>query len=150
MSKMAFPIFDGHFWVERDGVIIDTEFKEYDYIKKAHGAKDGMKYKEADAMTQKIMIGIMMKVLEKNGLTCESFRALAASCGLLKPMFRCCIQNSIIALGEGGVLKFGSMGWEKPNGKVWWEFGGEDWTGVSKFLENGRTIRSIRGLVCSK
>lgn len=138
MTEMAFPPFDGHFWVERDGVIIDTEFKEYDYIKKAHGAKDGMKYKEADATTQKIMIAIMMKVLEKNSLTVESFRALSVKCGKLKPMFRCCIQNSLIALAKGGVLKFGSMGWEKPNGKVWWEFGGEDWTGVGKFLKEGR------------
>ena len=89
----------------------------------------------------------MMKVLEKNGLTCESFRALSASCGRLKPEFRCCIQNSIIALGRGGVLKFGSMGWMQPNGKVWWEFGGEDWTGVGKFLKEGRAGYADRHLV---
>jgi hypothetical protein len=140
---ISFPAFDGHFWVERDGVIIDTEFKEYDLIKKAHKAKDGMVYKEADATTQKIMIAIMMKVLEKNNLTVETFHALSVFCGMLKPMFRCCIQNSLIALAEGGELKFGSMGWEKPNGKIWWEFGGEDWTGVGKFLKEGKVAAKV-------
>jgi hypothetical protein len=30
LIQMKFPIIDGHFWVERDGRIIDPYFLEYD------------------------------------------------------------------------------------------------------------------------
>ena len=30
---IGFPTIDGHFWIERDGKIVDIEFKEYDLIK---------------------------------------------------------------------------------------------------------------------
>ena len=31
-----FPRFDAHFWVEREGKIIDFYFEEYDYIKRVN------------------------------------------------------------------------------------------------------------------
>ena len=40
----------------RDGEIVDIEFKGYDFIKKYHTLADGMVYKEADILTQTVMI----------------------------------------------------------------------------------------------
>ena len=52
------------------------------------------------------------------------------------PRVNCCFQNCMMVYEEGDVLKFGSMGWRnKLTGDVWWEFGGEDWKGVAKFLK---------------
>ena len=34
--NIGFPTIDGHFWIERDGKIVDIEFKEYDFIKSIH------------------------------------------------------------------------------------------------------------------
>ena len=52
-----------------------------------------------------------------------------------------CFQNALLEYQEGDVLKFGSMGWRKKDGSgVWWEFGGEDWTGVSSFIKKIETI----------
>ena len=54
--NIGFPTIDGHFWIERDGKIVDIEFKEYDLIKTIHNLADGMVYKEADTLTQTVMI----------------------------------------------------------------------------------------------
>ena len=54
--NIGFPTIDGHFWIERDGKIVDIEFKEYDFIKTIHNLADGMVYKEADTLTQTVMI----------------------------------------------------------------------------------------------
>lgn len=134
-KMIGFPTIDGHFWLERNGKVVDIEFKDYDYIKKVHNCKDGMVYKEADEMTQKIMIKIFEKCLYSICKDRETFKAISKKAGV-GAMFRCCFQNSMLAFQEGDLLKFGSMGWNKRNGSgVWWEFGGEDWKGVKAFLK---------------
>ena len=131
---MEFPTIDAHFWIEREGRIVDIEFKSYDYIKQVHSLQDGMVYKEADEMTQKIMISIFMKVLEGVGLDKHTFKHIVAK-GYF-PCMGCCFQNCMMDWRDGDVLKFGSMGWRKKDGSgVWWEFGGEDWRGVKAFLK---------------
>ena len=107
-----FPSIDGHFWLERDGKVIDTEFKQYEWVRMINNLGGEKKYKEADATTQFIMISMFDKCLEKNGLNREEFKELHIRLGVLAPMFNCCFQNCINLFQEGDVLKFGSMGWE--------------------------------------
>jgi hypothetical protein len=131
-----FPTIDGHFWIVRHGRIIDTDFKEYGWIKKVNGCRGEMIYKEADENTQKIMIKLFMKCLENVGLTMETFKQMSVK-HKREPRFNSCFQNCLLAYREGDELKFGSMGWKKKNKKdgIWWEYGGEDLEGVRAFLK---------------
>ena len=131
---IGFPTIDGHFWIERDGKIVDIEFKEYDLIKTIHNLADGMVYKEADTLTQTVMIKKFEMAMNNMGYFRNTFKTEIVS-GYF-PRVHCCFQNCMMAYKEGDVLKFGSMGWKnKMTGDVWWEFGGEDWKGVAKFLK---------------
>lgn len=131
-----FPTIDGHFWIERDGEIIDDDFIEYDYIKHVQKCSGKKIYKEADALTQTIITKMFNRVLESHGFNYEKFRAFSKKHGLDKSEVNCCFQNSIYKLREGDVLKFGSMGWKRQNAPdIYWEFGGEDWVGAKRFLK---------------
>ena len=131
---IGFPTIDGHFWIERDGKIVDIEFKEYDLIKTIHNLADGMVYKEADTLTQTVMIKKFEMAMNNMGYFRNTFKTEIVS-GYF-PRVNCCFQTCMMAYKEGDVLKFGSMGWRnKLTGDVWWEFGGEDWKGVAKFLK---------------
>ena len=133
MSAIAFPTIDGHFWIERNGKIIDIEFNEYNDIKKYRGCKGGMVHKEADDMTQAVMIKIYDKCLTSVGLNMAKFKAFSVRKGI-KPQFQMCYQNCLLEMKEGDVLKFGSMGWKRSDG-VWWEYGGENYKGVKSFIK---------------
>ena len=134
-KMIQFPTIDGHFWLERNGKVVDIEFKDYDYIKKYHNCDDGMVYKQADTNTQLIMTRIFEKCMKSMGEDKASYRILCKNMGI-GAMFRCCFQNCMLAFQEGDLIRFGSMGWNKRNGSgVWWEFGGEDWKGVKAFLK---------------
>ena len=136
MTFNLLPIIDGHFWIERDGKIVDTYFKGYDYVKKVNNLTGEMVYKEADDTTQKIMIMMFRKSLAKAGFTIRRYVAFKKLLGMNKPMEDDCYFNCLLELKEGDMLKFGSMGWNKKDGSgVWWEYGGEDWSGVSAFLK---------------
>jgi hypothetical protein len=136
MSINLLPTIDGHFWIERDGKIVDTYFKGYDYVKKVNNLTGEMVYKEADDTTQKIMIMMFRKSLAKAGMSEDEYVALKKLLGMNKPAEDDCYFNCLLELKEGDMLKFGSMGWNKKNGSgVWWEYGGEDWSGVSAFLK---------------
>jgi hypothetical protein len=131
---MEFPTIDGHFWIVRNGEILDIEFQEYSYIKKVRNCDDGMVYKEADAVTQMCMINIWEKCLTSQGLDKYSFKYKVPS-GYF-PQMCCCFQNCMMMWEKGDVLKFGSMGWKKKNRTdTWWEFGGENYIGVKAFLK---------------
>ena len=132
-TNMLFPIIDGHFWIERNGKIIDNDFKEYDYIKHQQNCGGEMKYKEADSQTQLIIIKIFKRSLSSMGLDYDSFKKIMA--GQSQKIYQC-YQNCLLILQDGDVLKFGSMGWKKNNSsKIWWEFGREDWVGAKSFLK---------------
>ena len=50
------PHIDGHFWIVRDGKIVDPYFKEYDLLVKFHNGKKGsFIHKPADNMTQLVI-----------------------------------------------------------------------------------------------
>jgi hypothetical protein len=56
MSRTSFGRFDGHYWVERNGKIIDIDFPEYQLIKVMKGCKGKCQYKEAPMDVQKVFI----------------------------------------------------------------------------------------------
>jgi len=131
---IEFPMFDGHFWVERNGKIIDFYFPQYNIAKKKNGCVGNPIYLEAPEETQIIAIGIMKKTLQKILDTDNYDYALRRLYILyemfdnLKPQYLYCLQNAFIEIYKnGGKLVFGSMGWKKKNGKIHYEFGGEDW-----------------------
>ena len=127
------PTIDGHFWIERNGKIIDSDFKEYDYIKHYHNCGGEMKYKEADSLTQLIIIKIFKRSLSSMGFDYDTYKKISA--GEPQKIYYC-YQNCLLILQDGDVLKFGSMGWKKNNSsKIWWLFGGEDWVGAKSFLK---------------
>ena len=133
------PVIDGHFWVERDGKIIDWDFEEYCNVRKMWGCGKEKKYLPAPEITQKIMIGIfkkkMMEIFEINNWEdcVAEFYKLSVIIGL-KPTFDRCFQNCLMEIHErGGELVFGSLGFKKPDGSFHYEYGGENYLTIKDF-----------------
>lgn len=132
---MNFPIVDGHFWIVRDGEIIDWDFEDHKYIQKVWGCNQTKEYLPAPAITQKIMISMFNKVIVHNVDCVKMFYNQSKKYGLLEPRFNACYQNCIIEQHlRGGEIVFGSFGFQKRNGGIHYEFGGSDWTTVKQFL----------------
>jgi len=127
---MQFPIVDGHFWVERDGKIIDPYFLEYNYVKFIRNLEGDCVYLEASPIVQNVIMKKFEKVMDKERV----YKTMIYM--NMKPEHNKCYQNAIYELyTNGGVLKFGSMGWKhRSRDNIHWEFGGKDWT-VSNFLK---------------
>jgi len=130
----TFPSFDGHFWVERNGEIIDFHFPEYDFIKKVNGCSGEPIYLSAPLETQQLVIKIMDNCVKsvfkgENIEECKKSLCLfSIKYGRETPRFNCCLQNCIMEIYKnGGNLVFGSMGWRKKNGTIHYEYGGENY-----------------------
>lgn len=123
-----YPTIDGHFWVERDGKIIDPHFQAYDLVKKIQGLKGEPVYLEAEPLIQEIM----KKKFEKSE---DQKRFIKQQLKTLTLQSYQCYSNSIVEITKlGGTLKFGSMGWKRKAGGVHYEFGGENWK-IHQFLK---------------
>jgi hypothetical protein len=154
------PTFDGHFWVEKDGVIIDNDFSDDDkFIRAINNTTKEKKYHEAPVIVQNIFIGMVEKTLnfelQKMKLMCEGNDIEELSGKELKqfllnvldtdrdkelkayePTFEFCPLNAYKNWKEhGGRLVFGSQGYVKNKGGVWWEYGNPEWTKVSDFMK---------------
>jgi hypothetical protein len=145
--------FDGHFWVEKDGEIIDRHFSGYDFIKKVQGCEGEMQYCPAPPLIQAVMIGLAKKTLKTN-LKIDAMRegiirtdiydkeinkdidvdkALDKKINKLREG-QCHITAIALQKKYGGNIVFGSMGWKKKKSDdIHWEFGGADWTTVAQF-----------------
>jgi len=106
---------DIHFWVEKDGEIIDPYFPVYDMIKSIQGLEGEKQYQE---LTDKRIIKIYMK------------HWIEKSISWLPPVLHInlphqCYSNAMYYISQnGGKLKIGKMGWKKKNSnQIWWEFG---------------------------
>jgi hypothetical protein len=144
-SSIEFPTTDGHFWVVRDGIIIDTIFAEYKTICRVRNADvKTLSYLPAPEMTQKLMINMYKKVLTNvfGEMTfeeqCKEFFAITKLMkGDLSPSYLNCFQNCLLEINQrGGELVFGSLGF-KLKGKegYWYEFGGADYKTIKQFLK---------------
>jgi len=129
-SKLSYPIIDAHFWVVRDGQIIDPYFSYYDLVKKLNMLTGDRIYLEAADIVQKVIIrkfqsvidwGEVYKIMKKINYTQEENQ---------------CYQNCLYEIMEnGGELKFGSMGWKfKTSDKIHYEYGGENWS-LKQFIK---------------
>ena len=145
-SNLQFPIIDGHFWVVRDGKIIDPVFEHYKLVCRIRNANwRDRSYIPAPAITQTLMISMFKKVLSNQLGEDKSFEELinefytltSEIVGKPTPQANMCFQNCLIEIKErGGELVFGSLGF-KLKGKegYWYEFGGADWTSVKQFIK---------------
>ena len=129
------PLVDGHFWIERDGKIIDPHFPEQDYVKGVHrGVK--FVYKPADELTTTMITMMHYKTIEKGGYkNLVDFLTEYILIAGEKPRQGYCFFNAMMEQEEGDKLIFGSWGVERADGTKFWEYGGEDWTGVKAFIK---------------
>ncbi len=126
-----YPVIDGHFWVERNGKIIDPYFTEYDMIKKYNKCVGENIYLPAPDEVQQIMIEKYKSVEENRKITDKAFLKMYK-----RYMSGNCYQNARLnILRSGGKLIFGSMGWKKENGEIHYEFGGENWSVAQHLLK---------------
>lgn len=126
---------DGHFWVVRDGKIIDPYFDNYDYVIKINKLEGDRVYLPASPLIQQIMkkkfIDNKIQMIEW-GLN-QNYKAF----NIGQRRSDCCNINAIFEMKQnGGEIIFGSMGWKhRGSDKIWWEYGGEDYT-VKQFINN--------------
>lgn len=137
--KKQTPVIDGHFWVERDGKIIDPHFPLYDQVISARKLTNKVSHKEAPKSTQDKMIKMYEEYYQLG--YGDGWRGCITR-NFTTPKTNNCVQNSIAEVARnGGRLVFGSLGWEDKKGKVWYEYGGEDWTTLNDFLKGKRCER---------
>lgn len=128
---LAGKTFDGHFWVERDGKIIDPILKD-----NIHIGKDSVRFhKEASLATQRLIIEAMYRTFEDKMRMKRDSDEWADMLLFHRPTVGACFHNAISEIFlRGGTLKCGSVGWyfkngntrdgfECPAGSVWWEYG---------------------------
>jgi hypothetical protein len=130
------PCIDAHFWVERNGEIIDPHFEnQFSYIQKVWKCNDTKCYLEASDEIQEAVINHFKKCVMKQfkvrkwEKAVDILKTVFETVGY-KPTFGECWKNVLLeVIVNGGTIKFGSMGFEKIDGNGnHWEFGGEDYT----------------------
>ena len=126
----GFPVIDGHFWVERDGEIIDPYFIEYDFIKVVNRLEGMPVHMKADDIVSKVIIRRFENVISYDLL----FKMMKDN--YYQVSFGKCYLNAVLEVRKnGGELCFGSMGWKrKRSDDIHWEYGGSGWT-VKQFLK---------------
>ncbi|AMM52436.1 hypothetical protein TH61_16290 [Rufibacter sp. DG15C] len=123
VQTMKFPIFDGHFWVVKDGVIIDPFFDVYYQKALIRRVPTKRHYHAAPEDVQKFFMDLMKPYWEK---VKEGYAILPGYC---------CFNALHEAELNGGEVVFGSMGFGmKPN--VFWEYGDPSWKRPKKFLKS--------------
>jgi hypothetical protein len=144
-SAKRYPKVDGHFWVKRDGKVIDPNFQSFNNLVCQTWNCEGPKiYLEAPKAVQTHIINLYKEANKsKRFLTWESFVErfcfLSHKCdGVGARMMNCGWINSILECHEnGGEIVFGSMGWRiKASEEIHFEFGGANFVDPVDFLRN--------------
>ncbi|QIG59356.1 hypothetical protein [Dishui Lake virophage 2] len=132
--------FDGHFWVVRDGAIIDPHFQQYDKIKRLNDLEGDAIYCPAPAEVQEEFINALKGQYTRAFGSLENFTKEARQLGW-RPEANMCEKNALDEwVRNGGEIVFGSMGWkEKGSNEIWWEYGGDDWDKTEHFLKRWKT-----------
>jgi hypothetical protein len=141
---MSFPVIDGHFWIVREGKIIDPHFEVYDMYCNVRNcdSKAEKSYIPAPQITQTIMLGMYKKVLTKT-FGDKSFEELAVAFRDISKKYgfvsepNSCYQNCLIEIAEnGGEIVFGSMGFKYKSKKgYFYEYGGDEYKTIKQFLK---------------
>jgi hypothetical protein len=134
IMAMDLPQMMGHFWVVRDGRVIDPKFQEHRDIQRQNRLQDVSCHLPAPAMTQKIMIASHIKKAKNvfgENYAVEFERIFAPHGGKHYGM---CFFNAVIEKHRnGGEIVFGSMGWLRDDDTEFYEYGGKSFQVVADF-----------------
>lgn len=127
---------DGHFWVVRNGEIVDPYFSVYDQIKQANGvnSREPNYHHPASEVVQNVMTSLLEEAfIEIFGTPSFFLRTFETHLGEPQPYQ--CLMNALYEKNKrGGDIVFGSWGFKKQ-GKMWWEFGGKEWHSPMDFVQ---------------
>lgn len=134
IMAMDLPHMLGHFWVVRDGRVIDPKFPEHRQIQRQNRLQDVSCHLPAPAMTQKVMIASHIKKAKNvfgENYAVEFERIFAPHGGKHYGM---CFFNAVIEKHRnGGEIVFGSMGWLRDDDTEFYEYGGKSFQVVADF-----------------
>ena len=140
---MRLPKIKGHFWVERDGEIIDYNFPEYRRLRKKFNADPETHcYLRAMPKVEDAMIRLFKK-LTLRAFQAEDWDEMMPEFILVAKMtgngdgavYDKCWTNAIQeAYYNGGEIRFGSMGFKKKDGTYHWHYGHEDHNHLTDYL----------------
>ena len=148
-----FPEIDAHFWVIRDGKVIDPSFSQYKMIERMWDCDTNNKdYLPAPEITQKIMIEQHYRVLKTRFNTddikvaIEKFSIGSRKRGIVSPRYACCFQNAILEIAiNGGELVFGSLGFKKNKTEGFhYEWGGEHYKTIGDFRGTSNMVEKMK------
>lgn len=134
----------GHFWIVRDGKIIDWDFPEFQEVRDFHKCKNKAKYRLENKDIRRKMKkehiipnrANIMKIKEENG---EDWQKLLND---FPQPYRCGFNVIMEQILNGGQIAYGDMGWElEDNGEVWYEF-----EHIRPVLDNMDIIKCIKGV----
>ena len=122
----------GHFWVVRDGRVIDPKFPEHRQIQRQNRLQDVSCHLPAPEMTQKIMIASHIK--KAKNVFGENYAGHFRRIFDDRPYFGMCFFNAVMEQRKnGGEIVFGSMGWLRDDDTEFYEYGGKEFQIVADF-----------------
>lgn len=137
------PKTNGHFWVERDGVIIDWDWPQLRKLRRQLDCeRDLNAYLRADPRVEEAMIRLFKRVTLRAFKTDDwddmmvEFLLVAKMTGNAdKPTFNKCWTNCIQEVyHNGGEIRFGSMGFKRKDGTYRWYYGKDTFDGMADYL----------------
>jgi hypothetical protein len=138
----------GHFWIVRDGKIVDWDFPEYKELRVFHNCEEKPKYRlESVAIRRKAK---KQWIKEKRD-DLEEIRELMPEMWeeIVKahPLpFQCSLNVCVEQALRGGQIAYGDMGWTcRDTGDIWYEFEhSRPQCGKGEFLQIARNIKAGR------
>jgi hypothetical protein len=121
----------GHFWIVRDGEIIDPKFADHTHIQRVNRTTTEVCRIPASEAVQRVMIASHLKKCREHiGENPGEFFSRVMG----RPFFGQCFFNCLMEQHErGGEIVFGSMGWVREDGSKYYEYGGENFKIVADF-----------------
>lgn len=126
------PTMAGHFWVVRDGQVVDPKFEAHKYIQKANKLTERPCHLPAPIMCQQVMLSSHIKKAKQ--VFGENYAAEFERIFEGRPRMGMCFFNAVMEQHRnGGEIVFGSMGWERKSGGKFYEYGGEEFQTYADF-----------------
>jgi len=142
---MRLPKMKGHFWVVRDGEIVDADFPQHARLRRKYKCVPELNvYQPAPLKVEKAMVRLFERItlrafqVDNWDDMMEEFMLVAKMTGNAdNPTFNKCWTNCIIDIyyhGSGNI-RFGSMGFKKKSdGDTVWYYGDDTLKDMADFL----------------